>query len=131
METHEATTDSSLSNSGLTDTSTKEGLEDDLAKGLFLFLQPPLKDIYMQMEEIKNSQNDFTCQLDKIDLEIEKIKINCDDIPELTIYIQKMLDSKKRITNIRTVLNSTYTRLHNLHQNIMKEATKKKAILEP
>ncbi|CAK9302796.1 unnamed protein product [Gordionus sp. m RMFG-2023] len=129
METHEATTDSSLSNSGLTDTSTKEGLEDDLAKGLFLFLQPPLKDIYMQMEEIKNSQNDFTCQLDKIDL--EKIKINCDDIPELTIYIQKMLDSKKRITNIRTVLNSTYTRLHNLHQNIMKEATKKKAILEP
>ncbi|CAK9302798.1 unnamed protein product [Gordionus sp. m RMFG-2023] len=69
METHEATTDSSLSNSGLTDTSTKEGLEDDLAKGLFLFLQPPLKDIYMQMEEIKNSQNDFTCQLDKIDLD--------------------------------------------------------------
>ena len=104
--------------------------KDPLTEGLVNILRPAINDIDMNVANTRESQLILHQQIDKLTEELQKLAILQKPPIDLDPYIKKLLNCRRKVTIVNSILQSTQERLNKLQQNIVREINRKKTLAE-
>jgi len=103
---------------------------DPLTEGLVNILKPAISDIDMNVANTRESQLILHQQIDKLTEELQKLALLQKPPIDLDPYIKKLLNCRRKVTIVNSILQSTQERLNKLQQNIAREINRKKTLAE-
>lgn len=124
--------DSASSNTSVDDKTEDYGdnpTRDALVEGLMCLLKPTIDQIDIRVQATRTSQTQLSKQIDLVSDELKTISEEQHCPVQLDKYVQKLQNSKKKITVISNVLQNVQERLNRLHQLAEKEVTEQEATL--
>eukprot|EP00112_Aurelia_sp_Birch-Aquarium-sp1_P015084 Seg331.2 transcript_id=Seg331.2/GoldUCD/mRNA.D3Y31 product="SNARE-associated protein Snapin" protein_id=Seg331.2/GoldUCD/D3Y31 len=113
-------------------TSSKSGdlIENDLSNGILQILKPAVEEVDNRVLDVRKSQLDLREYIDKLTSDLQKLAELQKPPIDLDSYVKKLLNCRRRVVLVNSVLNNTHERLNKLQQNIVRETNKKRASLE-
>lgn len=109
---------------------TTEKTKDPLVEGLVNILRPAINEIDANVSTTRESQLLLRQQIDKLTDELQKLALLQKSPVELAPYIKKLLNCRRKVTIVNSILQSTQERLNKLQQNVTRETSRKKALAE-
>lgn len=103
---------------------------DELSKGILGLLEPAVEEVNSRVNDVRKSQNELREQIDKLADELRQLSDQQKVPVDLEGYIQKLSNSKRRVTIVNEILHNVQDRLSRLHNNVSKETVRRKAIIE-
>ena len=79
----------------------------------------------------REAQVELKEQLSQLETQLTTINQELDKSADLEPYVIKLLESKKKIIVINSMLQDAQDRLNRVHQNCLQETTKRRTLLEP
>lgn len=101
-----------------------------LTEGLTGLLTPCIVQLEQNVGETQKSQQLLGEQIDKLSMELRRITESTKAPPHIDIYIRKLLNAKRKIIVINSVLQSTQERANKLQDNIRRNTAKYQAQLD-
>ena len=109
---------------------TAEKEKDPLVEGLVNILRPAINEIDTNVSNTRESQLLLRQQIDKLTNELQKLATLQKPPVELDPYIKKLLNCRRKVTIVNSILQSTQERLNKLQQNVTREIGRKKILAE-
>ena len=104
---------------------------DTLAEGLIGLLTPSIEHLDHGISNARDAQVDLKGQLAQLENQLQAINSELDKSVDLEPYVIKLLESKKKVVVINSMLQDAQDRLNRVHQNCLKETAKRRTLLEP
>jgi len=104
---------------------------DTLAEGLIGLLTPSIENLDQGITGAREAQVELKEQLSQLETQLTTINQELDKSADLEPYVIKLLESKKKIIVINSMLQDAQDRLNRVHQNCLQETTKRRTLLEP
>ena len=104
--------------------------KDPLVEGLVNILRPAINDIDTNVANTRESQLVLRQQIDTLTEELQKLAALQKPPVDLDPYIKKLLNCRRKVTIVNSILQSTQERLNKLQQNIVRETNRKKTLAE-
>ncbi|XP_063218382.1 SNAPIN protein homolog [Bacillus rossius redtenbacheri] len=104
---------------------------DTLAEGLMCLLKPTIDQLDDRVRAVRISQVELKQQIDGLSEELKKISDSQACPLEFDAYVRKLMNAKLKVTVVSNILQTAQERLNKVHANILKEAAKRKTLLEP
>ena len=79
----------------------------------------------------REAQIELKEQLTQLETQLAVINQELDKSADLEPYVIKLLESKKKIIVINSMLQDAQDRLNRVHQNCLQETSKRRTLLEP
>ena len=79
----------------------------------------------------REAQIELKEQLAVLETQLTSINQELDKSADLEPYVIKLLESKKKIVVINSMLQDAQNRLNRVHQNCLQETSKRRTLLEP
>ena len=120
--------------SKMTDCSTPENKvepKDLLSEGLVNLLKPAVEETDKNVTETKKSQFILRENIDKLSEELLKLSAVQKPPIDLDPYVRKLVNCRRKVTLVNSVLQNTHERLTKLQTNINKEINKKRGVEQP
>eukprot|EP00794_Sanderia_malayensis_P015941 gene15941-17542_t len=103
---------------------------NDLTLGILQLLKPAVEEVDDRVLNIRKSQVDLREHIDQLTQDLQKLASLQKPPINLDLYVKKLLNCRRRVVLVNSVLNNAHERLNKLQQNIVKETNKKKSVLE-
>merc|ERR1712071_196387 len=104
---------------------------DTLTEGLISLLKPTVDNLENSIKHTRQSQIELKSQIESLSLELNTISKNQQCPIDLESYIKKLLDARRRITTINSVLQNAQDRLNKIHQLSTKEIVRIQTVDSP
>ena len=104
--------------------------KDLLSEGLVNLLKP-VEEIDKNVTETKQSQFILRENIDKLSEKLLKLSAVQKPPIDLDPYVRKLVNCRRKVTLVNSVLQNTHERLTKLQTNINKEINKKRGIEQP
>jgi len=104
---------------------------DTLTEGLISLLKPTVDNLENSIKHTRQSQIELKSQIESLSLELNTISKNQQCPIDLESYIKKLLDARRRITTINSVLQNAQDRLNKIHQLSAKEIVRIQTVDSP
>ena len=79
----------------------------------------------------REAQIELKEQLTQLETQLSVINQELDKSADLEPYVIKLLESKKKIIVVNSMLQDAQDRLNRVHQNCLQETSKRRTLLEP
>ena len=79
----------------------------------------------------REAQIELKEQLTQLETQLAVINQELDKSADLEPYVIKLLESKKKIIVVNSMLQDAQDRLNRVHQNCLQETSKRRTLLEP
>ena len=79
----------------------------------------------------REAQIELKEQLTQLETQLAVINQELDKSADLEPYVIKLLESKKKIIVVNSMLQDAQDRLNRVHQNCLQEPSKRRTLLEP
>ena len=79
----------------------------------------------------REAQIELKEQLTQLESQLAVINQELDKSADLEPYVIKLLESKKKIIVVNSMLQDAQDRLNRVHQNCLQETSKRRTLLEP
>ena len=79
----------------------------------------------------REAQIELKEQLSQLETQLAVINQELDKSADLEPYVIKLLESKKKIIVVNSMLQDAQDRLNRVHQNCLQETSKRRTLLEP
>lgn len=109
------------------DSPTREALAD----GLMGLLRPAVEQLDDRVKSTRITQLELKQQIDSLAEDLRKISENQPMPFDLDAYVKKLMNAKRRVMLVNNILQNAQERLNRVHQNVSREAARRKALLEP
>jgi len=103
---------------------------DTLAEGLIGLLTPSIENLDKGITGAREAQIELKEQLSQLETQLTAINQELDKSADLEPYVIKLLESKKKIVVVNSMLQDAQNRLNRVHQNCLQETTKRRTLLE-
>ena len=107
-----------------------DATQSNLSEGILCLLKPAVEEIDTNVKDTRESQLLLRDSIDRLTLELEQLASLQKPPIDLDPYIRKLLNCRRKVTVVNSVLQNTQERLNKLQQNILREINKKKSITE-
>lgn len=104
---------------------------DTLAEGLVGLLTPSIEHLDQGIAGARDAQVELKDQLSQLESQLVAINSELDKSVDLEPYVIKLLESKKKVVVINSMLQDAQDRLNRVHQNCLKETANRRTFLEP
>jgi len=104
---------------------------DTLAEGLIGLLTPSIEQLDQGISNARDAQLQLRDQLVQLETQLTDINSELEDVVVLDPYVMKLLESKKKVIVINSMLQDAQDRLNRVHQNCLQETVKRRTLLEP
>jgi len=104
---------------------------DTLTEGLITLLKPTVDNLENSIKHTRQSQLELKTQIENLAVELNTISKNQQCPIDLESYIKKLLDARRRITTINSVLQNAQDRLNKIHQLSSKEIVRVQTVDNP
>ena len=104
--------------------------KDLLTDGIVGILKPAVEEIDMNVKHTRESQLQLRQHIDKLTEELQTLSLLQKPPINLDPYVKKLLNCRRKVTLVNSVLQNAQERLNKLHQNISKEISRKKLLAE-
>ena len=125
------TTENRYQEDSLTEDFIGNPTRDTLAEGLIGLLTPSIANLDQGITGAREAQVELKEQLTQLETQLTTINQELDKSADLEPYVIKLLESKKKIIVINSMLQDAQDRLNRVHQNCLQETTKRRTLLEP
>lgn len=103
---------------------------DALAEGLIGLLRPAVEQLDERVKLTRISQIELRQQIDSLAEDLRRISESHHSMYDLDGYVKKLLNAKRRVMLVNNILQNAQERLNRINQNIARETTRRKALLE-
>ncbi len=103
---------------------------DTLAEGLIGLLTPTIEHLDQGISGARGAQLELKGQLGQLEAQLQLINEQLDKSVDLEPYVIKLLEAKKKVIVINSMLQEAQDRLNRVHQNCLKETAKRRTLLE-
>jgi len=115
----------------MVDTQTEnEKKMDMLTEGIVGLLKPAVEEIDLNVINTRESQLQLREHIDKLTEELQLLSRIQKPPIDLDPYVKKLLNCRRKVMLVNSILQNTEERLSKLQQNISKEISRKKALAE-
>lgn len=104
---------------------------DILAEGLMCLLKPTIDQLDERVRATRISQVELKQQIEVLSEELKKISESQECILDIDMYVRKLVNAKLKVTVVSNILQAVQDRLNKVHQQIAKEQSRRRALLEP
>ena len=104
---------------------------DTLAEGIIGLLTPTIQHLDQGINNARSSQLELKSQLDQLESQLKIINEELEKSADLEPYVLKLVESKKKVIVINSMLQEAQDRLNRVHQNCLKETSNRRTLLEP
>jgi len=107
---------------------------DTLAEGLVGLVRPSLESLDESVAATREAQAQLKDKIQSLENQLVQLQASVNRNQsgvDLEAYINKLTSSKKRILVVNSILQGAQDRLNKVHQNCLKETTRRKPLLEP
>ena len=125
------TTENRYQEDSLTEDFIGNPTRDTLAEGLIGLLTPSIESLDLGITGAREAQIELKEQLSQLESQLTSINQKLDKSGDLEPYVIKLLESKKKIVVINSMLQDAQNRLNRVHQNCLQETSKRRTLLEP
>ena len=125
------TTENRYQEDSLTEDFIGNPTRDTLAEGLIGLLTPSIESLDQGITGAREAQIELKEQLSQLESQLTSINQELDKSSDLEPYVIKLLESKKKIVVINSMLQDAQNRLNRVHQNCLQETSKRRTLLEP
>jgi len=105
-------------------------IRDTIAEGLMCMIKPTIDTLDKNVSATLSAQSELKSQITELQSELRTLSSQQACPVDLESYITKLTNSKKRVTVVANILAVAQDRLNKIHQNILKETAKRRALLE-
>eukprot|EP00795_Rhopilema_esculentum_P010631 gene10631-19371_t len=121
-----------MENDSVETTSAKDflSIEDDISNGILQLLKPAVEEVDNRVLDVRQSQLSLREKIETLTSDLQKLVEQQKPPIDLEIYVKKLLNCRRRVIVVNSVLNNTHERLNKLQQNIIRETNKKKSALD-
>lgn len=105
-------------------------IRDTIAEGLMCMIKPTIDTLDKNVSNTLSAQSELKSQISQLLTELRTLSSQQTCPVDLESYITKLNNSKKRVTVVANILSVAQDRLNKIHQNILKETAKRRALLE-
>lgn len=103
---------------------------DTLAEGIIGLLTPTIQHLDQGISQARSSQFQLKGQLDQLETQLKSIDEALDKSADLEPYVVKLVETKKKVIVINSMLQEAQDRLNRVHQNCLKETSNRRTLLE-
>lgn len=103
---------------------------DTLAEGIIGLLTPTIQHLDQGISQARSSQFELKGQLDQLETQLKSIDEALDKSADLEPYVVKLVETKKKVIVINSMLQEAQDRLNRVHQNCLKETSNRRTLLE-
>ena len=82
------------------------------------------------ISQARSSQFQLKGQLDQLETQLKSIDEALDKSADLEPYVVKLVETKKKVIVINSMLQEAQDRLNRVHQNCLKETSNRRTLLE-
>lgn len=107
--------------------STLSSSGQDISNGIFTLLKPAVEQVDNQVHKVRESQLELRKQIEAVTIELQKISEEHQVDIDLEPYVQRLVNTKRRVVLISNIVQNVQERLIKLHKNAEKEAARHKA----
>ena len=115
--------------------STEDFLEnptrDTLAEGIIGLLTPTIQHLDQGIDQARSSQLELKSQLDQLESQLRLIDEELEKSADLEPYVTKLVEARKKVVVVNSMLQDAQDRLNRVHQNCLKETSSRRTLLEP
>lgn len=104
---------------------------DTLAEGLIGLLTPSIEHLDLGITNARVAQLELKDQLGNLETQLQTINSELDKSADLEPYVIKLVEAKKKVIVINSMLQEAQDRLNKVHQNCLQETAKRRTLLEP
>ncbi|XP_069676092.1 SNAPIN protein homolog [Periplaneta americana] len=104
---------------------------DTLAEGLMCLLKPTIDQLDERVRATRISQVELKQQIEGLAEELKKISESQQCPLDLDLYVRKLINAKLKVTVVSNILQTAQDRLNKVHQQIAREQSRRRALLEP
>ena len=104
---------------------------DTLAEGIIGLLTPTIRHLDQGINNARSSQLELKSQLDQLESQLKIINEELEKSADLEPYVLKLVEAKKKVIVINSMLQDAQDRLNRVHQNCLKETSNRRTLLEP
>lgn len=105
--------------------------KDSIAEGLLGLIKPAVDLLDEKFNRTREAQLELRLQIEALSSDLNKIALEQKSCVALDTYTKKLAESQQKVTVVSNILQATQARLIRLQQEISKETTQRKALLEP
>lgn len=104
---------------------------DALVDGIMGMLKPCLDQLDDRVRQTRTSQSELQQQLEGLQQQLTSVQQKTQCPLHLDQYIKKLQNAKRRVVVVNNILQTTQDRLNKLNNQVVKENTRRQALLEP
>ena len=98
--------------------------------GLLSVLQPAIESVDAQVQTLRESQLLLRDNIDRLNNDLSIIGEVQKDLPNLEHYVKKLMNIKRRVTTVNSVLVNVQDRVHFLEGRIKREKERKQTLID-
>ena len=104
---------------------------DTLAEGLLSLIRPTIDSLEGQVSSTLGAQAELKDQICSLQKSLRSLQQQQQCPMELDSYINKLNNTRKRVSLVATILTSAQERLNRVHTSCLRETARRRALLEP
>lgn len=104
---------------------------DYLTEGLIGLLHPTIEQLDERVKSTRVSQLELRQHIDSLAEDLRKVSEEQEVPYDLDGYVKKLLNAKRRVVLVNSILQNTQERLNRINQSISRENARRTALLEP
>lgn len=108
----------------------QNAIESDLTNGILKLLKPAVEQVDRRVLDVRESQLNLREHIDKLTADLQKLMEEQKPPIDLDVYVKKLINCRRKVVVVNSVLNNAHERLNKLQQNIIRETNKKKSTLD-
>ena len=103
---------------------------DTLAEGIIGLLTPTIQHLDQGISQARSSQFELKSQLDQLETQLKSIDSALEKSADLEPYVVKLVETRKKVIVINSMLQDAQDRLNRVHQSCLKETSNRRTLLE-
>ncbi|XP_064458759.1 SNARE-associated protein Snapin-like [Ornithodoros turicata] len=105
--------------------------KDILTEGIIGLLHPTIEQLDERVRSTRISQLELRQHIDSLAEDLKKIAESQQVPYDMDAYIKKLLNAKRKVMLVNSILQNTQERLNRINQSISREGARRKALIEP
>ncbi|EEC10248.1 SNARE-associated protein snapin, putative, partial [Ixodes scapularis] len=102
-----------------------------LNEGLIGLLHPTIEQLDERVKSTRVSQLELRQHIDSLAEDLRRVSEEQEVPYDLDGYVKKLLNAKRRVVLVNSILQNTQERLNRINQSISRENARRTALLEP